>query len=377
MKVLVLGNQARAVRNFWTVLMRRLRQAGHEVVVCVPEGADAEDLAKLSDNAHVRTYYLARKGLNPLQDARSFVELVRILREEACDVLFTSTIKAVIYGCLAARLVHVPHIYATITGLGYTFEADSPAKRLLHGLSRFLYRQALRFAEGVFFQNVDDAEVFQRQGILGPKARVLFARGTGVDTERFAYQPPALPADGLIFLFVGRLLEAKGLREFFTAATELKARYPQARFQILGPEEHGPGAVPLQEVLDWQQGGNLEYLGKTSDVRPYLAACHVLVLPSWREGTPTSVMEAMSVGRAAIVTDVPGCREVVVDGENGRLVQLRDPKALEAAMAEFCAEPHKVLVMGKNGRKRAETLFDAEVVASHILQDMGLLEGGN
>ena len=133
----------------------------------------------------------------------------------------------------------------------------------------------------------------------------------------------------------------------------------------------------MQEVLDWQQGGNLEYLGKTSDVRPYLAACHVLVLPSWREGTPTSVMEAMSVGRAAIVTDVPGCREVVVDGENGRLVKLRDPKALEAAMAEFCAEPHKVLVMGKNGRKRAETLFDAEVVASHILQDMGLLEGGN
>ncbi|MBO4336247.1 MAG: glycosyltransferase family 4 protein [Desulfovibrio sp.] len=374
MKVLILGNQARSVRNFWTVLMRRMRAAGHEVVVCVPADGEASDLAQLAEFGRVRTYFLARKGLNPLQDARSFLQLLRILREEACDVLFTSTIKPVIYGCLAARLQHVPHIYATITGLGYTFEADSPAKRLLHAFTAFLYRQSLRFAEGVFFQNADDAALFQEQGILDPKARVLFARGTGVDTQRFAYTPPnPLTSQDPVFLFVGRLLEAKGLREYCAAARAVKARFPKARFQILGPEEHGPGSVALEEVLGWQKAGFLEYLGQTEDVRPYLKACHVLVLPSWREGTPTAVMEAMSTGRAAIVSDAPGCREVVVDGENGRLVRVHDSDALAQAMASFCEHPDDIFVMGKNGRQRAQTLFDAEVVAEHILQAMGLL----
>ncbi|MCR5814276.1 MAG: glycosyltransferase family 4 protein [Desulfovibrio sp.] len=374
MKVLVLGNQARAVRNFWTVLMRQMRAAGHEVVVCVPADGEASDLDALAENGVVRTYYLARKGLNPFQDIKTFLQLLRILREEDCEVLFTSTIKPVIYGCLAARLRHVPHIYATITGLGYTFEADSAAKRLLHALTAFLYRHSLCFAQGIFFQNPDDAALFQSQGILDESARVLFARGTGVDTARFAYAPPLLPeAENPVFLLIGRLLEAKGLREYFAAARAVKARFPKARFQILGPEEHGPGCVPVDEVLGWQKAGVIEYLGQTQDVRPYLRACHVLVLPSWREGTPTAVMEAMSTGRAAIVSDAPGCREVVVDGENGRLVSVRDVEALKQAMEEFCEHPEQVQVMGNNGRKRAQTLFDAEVVAAHILQEMGLV----
>ena len=375
MKVVVLGNQGRAVLNFWTVLMRHLLEKGHEVVCAVP-AADEEVLTSLSTRCtRLRTYPLSRKGLNPFQDLHTLFALWRLFREEKPDLLFTSTIKPVIYGCLAARAAKVPHIYATITGLGFTFETDSFVKRCIHTLSVFLQRMALRSAEGVFFQNPDDVNVFRTNGIVNEQTRVLMARGTGVDTQHFCeapfLSPPALGE--LTFLLVGRLLEAKGLREYAEAAKKVRSLFPRARFQLLGAAEEGLGAVPLDEVLSWQKEGLIDYLGETSDVRPYLSACHVLVLPSWREGTPTSVMEAMSTGRACLVTDVPGCREVVVDGENGRLVPARDPDLLAEAMIFFLKNPQAVSAMGAAGRKRCVTLFDADVVASRILEDMHIV----
>lgn len=372
MKIIVLGNQARALANFWSVLIRRMLTGGHEVICCAPPGDAQADAALEALGASVLHYELDRKGLNPLRDLHTFATLKLLFEREKPDLLFASTIKPVIYGCMAARRAGVPHIYATITGLGYAFEGGSFFKKCVNRLSVRLYRLALNKAEGVFFQNQDDIRAFREAGILTPDARVLTARGTGVDVRRFAETPfPELPPAGpVIFLLVGRLLEAKGLPEYAAAARLLKARHPDARFQVLGPPEQGLGSVSIAQVKEWEAEGSIEYLGETRDVRPFVAAAHVLVLPSWREGTPTAIMEGMSMGRAAVVTDVPGCREVVREGVNGRLAPPRDPEALAAAMKTFMETPEAILRMGAAGRKLALAQFDAEKVAARILRDM-------
>lgn len=376
MKILVLGNQARSMGNFWSVLIRHMRAAGHDVLCCAPGGDVEAEAVLTAQGARLRQYPLDRKGLNPLRDICTFTALFRLFREERPDLLFASTIKPVIYGCLAARFARVPHIYATITGLGYAFEADSFFKKCVYHLGRLLYGRALAGAEGIFFQNQDDIAVFRNAGILGAKARVLMARGTGVDTQRFVPVPfPNYADDGEltgppVFLLIARLLEAKGLAEFAEAARLVKAAYPEARFQVLGPQEHGLGSISPQQMQAWQDSGCLEYLGETRDVRPYVARAHVMVLPSWREGTPTSIMEGMSMGRPAVVTDAPGCREVVQHGVNGLRVPVRDAPALAAAMESFITSPQNIGRMGAAGRQLALAEFDAEKVAAHILEDM-------
>lgn len=378
MKIALLGNQARAIVNFWSVLVRRMRARNYTVVCMVPAGDAAADKDLRALGAEVRHYPLDRKGLNPVRDFATTGALVRLLRAEKPEMLFTFTIKPVIYGCIAARLAQVPHVFATITGLGYTFEADSTAKKLVHLLAVGLYKLALSGVQTVFFQNRDDLALFRRKGILGAGQHTELCRGTGVDIAHFAQAPlPDLnpcQADagqqGPVFLLVGRLIEAKGLYEYAAAARLLKGRFPQARFQLLGPAETGLGSVPLEAVRGWAQDG-VEYLGETRDVRPFLAAASVLVLPSWREGTPCSVMEGMSTGRAAIVSDAPGCREVVTEGENGFLVPLKDPQALAAAMQKFIEQPALIVSMGAASRRMAEAEFDAEKVAAHIISTMG------
>lgn len=392
MKIVVLGNQARSAASFWSVLMRRMRGAGHEVICMVPAGDAATEgrLAALgacppdapgfpkAPALRIVNYPLDRKGLNPLWDVATFASLYKTFLLEKPDMLFATTIKPVIYGCMAAKLAGVEHVYATITGLGYAFEADSRLKRCVNRLSVSLYRRALKNVEGVFFQNRDDLAVFREAGILAPQARVLMARGTGVDTHRFAEAPlPPLPAEDtppearrIVFLLVGRLLEAKGLREYAAAARLLKSRYPAAEFRLLGPAEQGVGSVSERLVRQWEDRCGITYLGQAGDVRPHLAEAHVLVLPSWREGTPTAIMEGMSMGRPAVVTDVPGCREVVTDGVNGRLCRLRDAASLAESMEYFLLHPQDIAVMGGKARRIACEEFDATVVARRILDDM-------
>ena len=381
MRICVLGNQSRAVFLFWRVLMNEARARGHSVLCLVPQGDEKSDKNIEDLGVSIRHYSLDRKGINPLRDVRTFLDLKRIFHEEQIDLLFATTIKPVIYGCIAARLADIPHVYATITGLGYAFEADSFLKKIVHAVSVVLYRTALSRIEGVFFQNRDDARLFRSCGILTDASRVLFARGTGVDTARFPVQPLPDTSQGLVFLTVGRLLIAKGFCEFAEAARRVKKKYPQCRFQILGPREQGLGSISDERLQQWKEEGAVEYLGATSDVVPYVRNCHVVVLASWREGIPTAIMEAMSMGRACLVTNVPGCREAVTDGDNGFLVPDKDPAALAEAMERFICQPELLQTMGKRGRELAEQIFDAHVVATGILQDMHVpaspFEGNN
>jgi glycosyltransferase involved in cell wall biosynthesis len=371
MHIVLLGNTARGAVNFWSVLLAAMRGAGHRVSVFAPAGDEAADVAVRAAGAALRHYPLDRKGLNPLRDLGTLAALYRLFRRERPDALFCYTIKPVIYGCLAARAAGVRRRYATITGLGYMFEGDSPAKKLLMRLAGLLYRAALRGTAAVFFQNREDMRLFLHRGIVSAEQKVESTGGTGVDTVRFA--PAPLPSGPPIFLLVGRLLEAKGLHEYAGAARLLKGRHTKARFQLLGPPETGPGGVSLETVRAWEHEGIIEYLGQTRDVRPYLAAATVVVLPSRREGAPCSVMEAMSTGRPVIVADAPGCREMVRDGVNGLVVPVRAPEALAKAMKHFILRPGDAARMGAEGRRLAEGEFDARDAANRILGVMGLL----
>ena len=370
MKVMILSNQSRSMLNFWSVLIERLQAAGCEVSACAPKG-DAQSADLLAKKGvRLLEYPLSRKGLNPFDDIQTFFALRRILRQERPDVLFSTTIKPVIYGSLAAKMEKIPKIFATITGLGYAFEADTPLKKAVNMIGASLYRRALAGIDGVFFQNEDDLEVFRTSHILQPDARIFMARGTGVDTSRFA--PAPLPPAPLKFLLIGRLLEAKGLYEYAKAAETLKKKWPEASFQVLGQPESGRGSVPVEQLKEWQSQGILEYLGECRDVRPHIAASHVVVLPSWREGVPTALMEAMSMGRPCVASNAPGCREVVRNGENGFLFPVKDAAALAASMERLLEEPALLAPMGAAGRRIATAEFEAANVAEKIIDDMGI-----
>jgi glycosyltransferase involved in cell wall biosynthesis len=378
MKIAVLGNQARAMTNFWAVLLRRMIEAGHEVICLVPTERSAEDAnwgkALAALGGRLVHYPLDRKGLHPLHDAQTLLSLWALFRRERPDVLFAYTIKPVIYGAMAAALAGFPRKnsrHVMITGLGYMFEGGSAVKNLLLQVARLLYRLALGQVGTVYFQNDDDRRVFEQLSILPHSIGVRKSKGTGVDLRRFvAHKPP--PDGPLTCLFIGRLLEAKGLRELAEAAALVRAQYPQVRFQLLGPAEKGAGAVPLEEVRDWEKKGLLEYLGETQDVRPYLEQAGVVVLPSWREGTPCSLMEAMSMGRAVIAADAPGSREVVRDGINGFLTPVRDAQGLANSVKRFIMDPALAARMGTAGRALMEAQFSAESVASDLLRAMGI-----
>ena len=373
-RVVIMGSQAWAMANFWPTLIRETVARGHELICLNPatgDPTDAEAEASLRAlGAQTMAYPIKRKGLNPLADLIGLWRLRRIFTEIQPDVLFAYAIKPVIWGTLAAALAGVPHRYAMITGLGFTFERDTFLKKCLNRAVSWLYRLAISRCRGVFFQNNDDRETFARAKIIRSDSPVHMSRGTGVDLDYFAPRP--VRAGAPVFLLVARLLIAKGLREFAAAAKMLKQSHPEARFQILGPADTSPAGVPLPEVQAWQAAGYIEYLGVTSDVRPYLDAATVMVLPSWREGTPCSILEGLSVGRAAVVTDVPGCREVVADGVNGLRVPLHDVPALTAAMERYILEPELAARQGAAGRELAETEFDARKVSFGLLSVMGL-----
>lgn len=354
--------------NFWTKLIGELRKRNFEIACFIPDGdASAAKLEALGVRA--RFYPLDRKGLNPAKDINTYLALKRLFAEEKPDYLFATTIKPVIYGCRAAKKAGVPCVFATITGLGYAFESDSFLKKLLHAGVRILYKNSLKFATGIFFQNSDDLELFYAQNIVSPEAKVFIAKGTGVDTAKFAPAPFPPLSSGLKFIVVARLLEAKGLREYVAAAGKLAIKYPGTRFLLLGAEEKGPGSIPLAEAKGWAKDG-VEYLGSVDDVRPFIADSHVVVLPSWREGVPTALMEAASMGRPCVAADAPGSREVVRDSENGFLCQSKNPDSLAAAMERFILNPELISRMGEAGRKEAIEDFDADRVASFIVDKM-------
>jgi glycosyltransferase involved in cell wall biosynthesis len=370
-RVVVAGAYARSLVMFRGPLLAALVARGHDVIAIAPDGDETTRATLAAMGVDLVRVPMQRAGLDPRADVRTVAALVRCFRDLRPDAVLAYTIKPVVWGGIAARIARVPRRFAMITGFGYAFQGqDRLRRRALAAAVRGLYRAGLAGCDAVFFQNPDDRRDFADMRLLPATARVEVVRGSGVDVDHYAVAPR--PAGPPSFLYVGRLVTEKGLLDYVEAARRVRARHPAARFRVVGGVDSNPSSVKPAEIEAWVREGVIEWAGELADVRPEIARASVLVLPSYREGTPRSVLEAMSMGRAVITTDVPGCRETIVDGVEGRLVPPRDPAALAAACRAMFTDTEATERMGAAGRRRVEALYDARVVAARMVDVMGL-----
>ena len=358
--VVLSANTSWNLYNFRGGLIGALAERGWDVLCVAPEDDYTPRLAELG--ARWIGISMSQRGLGPADNARTLMRYVDVYRRERPSVALHFTIKPVMFGSIAARLLRIPTVNS-ITGLGNAFlrqDAVTPAITAL-------YRVALGGAHKVFFQNPEDLELFVERG-MAPRKRTALVAGSGVNLARFNPTPPPSNA-AFTFLLIARLLTEKGLAEYAQAARLLRARGVDARFLLLGPGAgEDKGAVPLSQIGTWQAEGVLEYLGETADVRPAIAAADCIVLPSYREGTPRVLLEAGAMARPSVATDVAGCRQVVVEGETGLLCRAKDAVDLAdkmQAMARLSVEARAR--MGALARRRIEQEYDLRrVVAAYL-----------
>lgn len=353
-------------------LIDALLAAGQEVHVAVPclEPTGSVAIALTDKGVRVHGISLRRTGLNPLRDVGLVLSLIFLIWRLRPQAVLGYTVKPVIYGSIAAWVTGVKHRFALVTGLGYAFTGTASGKRaLLRRLIQHLYRFALKRTHRVFFQNPDDEALFREFRLLPDTVPSSVVSGSGVDVAEYSVAP--LP-DKPCFLLIARLLGDKGVREYAQAAQLVKAVYPEAVFRLVGWIDDNPDAITQWELDQWVDSGLLEFLGRLDDVRPAISDCSVYVLPSYREGTPRTVLEAMAMGRAVITTDAPGCRETVVDGDNGFLVPVKDVDALAEAMIKIVETPGLAARMGERSRRIAEAKYDVHKVNAAMLRGMGI-----
>ena len=366
-KILLVSRCAWTLYNFRAGLMRLLKSQG---VTVIGGGAAGDGFEPKIDALGVPFMPLPvdKKGIHPCADFALLQTLYHWYRHEKPDIVHHFTIKPVIYGSIAARLAGVPRIVNTVTGLGYVFMAHRP---WLRHLVEWQYRVALACAHVTFFQNRDDLELFHMRRLVQPQKTVLVP-GSGVDCTFFTptcADTPTSPAKPLTFLMVARLLRDKGLYEFVQAASMVQRDFPRVQFQLLGGrDERNPTVVSQADIGQWQTSGLVTWLSEIVDVRPVIAQADVVVLPSYREGTPRALLEAAAMGKPLITTDTVGCREVVQEGVNGLLVPVKDAPALARAMVRMLSDPAMRERMGKAGREKMEREFDEHIVLDKILK---------
>lgn len=377
---LLIASYPDSLIKFRGSLIEDISKKGFEIHVAIPDLDNNITLKKILEDKGIIAHNIPmqRTGINPLADIVTLFHLIRHIRRTKPEYVLGYTIKPVIYGSLAAWLAKVPNRFALITGLGYAFqgqEDDTSAKRsLIRQLAQRLYSLALGTTHKVFFQNPDDQALFKKLNILKPSTPSFVVNGSGVNISEYEVTPlPASPR----FLLIARLLGDKGVREYAQAAKQIKNTKPEVNFDLVGWIDENPDAIKQLELDTWIKEGTLNYLGKLTDVRPAIAKCSVYVLPSYREGTPRTVLEAMSMGRAIITTDAPGCRETVVDNDNGFLVPVKSVEALVVAMKKLIDDPDLIEKMGQRSRAIAEEKYDVHKVNDSMLKAMGISESTN
>lgn len=369
MKTIIVGALPSSLVNFRGELISKLVSDGHSVIA-LASGASSEEVERVNSiGADYLDYPVQRSGLNPVADLNTLISLKRFFEMHKPDVLLAYTIKPIIWGGIAGRLAKVDSFYAMITGLGYAFQKGGFVKNSLNALVKFLYRIALKHSKGIIFQNKDNMNVFIDECIV-PKEKCYLVNGSGVDLSHFGLS--ALPSKPR-FLLIARLLGDKGIREFIKAAELVKHKYPDSIFELVGPEDSSPDGIKLDEIQKWCDKGVIVYSGATKDVRPYIDSCSIYVLPSYHEGMPRSVLEAMAMGRPILTTDVPGCRETVINGKNGWLVEKANVEQLSERMIWFIENQSMWQQMGKNSYDMACERFDVQKVNIEILKVMGLI----
>ncbi len=367
MKFLLISPKNRTVYNFRGDLLREILARGHEVLVTGPDRTDVEKIEALG--ARFFEIPMNKTGTSVTGDLRYRRALTALMKREKPDVTLGYTIKPVVYGAMAARAAGVKNVNGMITGGGYTFTARTAKARVLGLIVRALYRAGLRKTDRVIFQNGDDLEEFVSRGLVRrEKCRIV--NGSGVSMTRFRPAPlPETPA----FFMLSRLLKSKGVAEYLEAARAVKAEYPEAKFYLLGKYETAmQDAIPRETVEQYIRDGVVERFEETADVRPYYAKCSVYVLPSYREGTPRTVLEAMAMGRPIITTDTNGCRQTVEEGVNGYLTPVRDAAAVAERMRRFLQDPALIRRMGAESVRLCAERFEVGKVNAEMLRIMNL-----
>ena len=370
-KIVMIGTAANSVLGFRANLIKALLKKKCIVYTFVSEH-NQNELSKIEAMGAIPvTYELKRGGLNPLIDIKVTYELSKKIKDIAPDLVFSYFSKPVIFGTLAAKIAKVPNIIGMLEGLGYTFtdqpQGLSKKTKLIKSLQILLYKVALPQLDKLIFLNPDDStDLLHKYKIKMKRVEVL--GGIGLDLEDYTYQPVLNFERPISFIFVGRLLKEKGIYDFIAAAQIVKEKYPQTQFTVLGAiDASNLGAlkkVELDKLISLQI---VNYPGQVDNVKEWLVDSDVFVLPSYREGVPLSTQEAMAIGRAVITTDVAGCRETVVDGVNGFLVDKWNPQALAEKMNYFIENPEQVGIMGYESRKMAQKKFDATEVNKRLL----------
>ena len=355
--IILCSNYAWTVYNFRLSLIRRLKYAGYRIVIVTQFDGYEEVLRAEVD--YIYDLFISRKGVNPIVDSITFCHLLLIFYRSKADICLFFTIKPVIYGALAARLLSIPAI-PMITGLGTGFLADNWITKVV----KRLYRIALSSVPTVFFQNTNDKALFLDNRLVESSVCGV-TPGSGIDLKKFS---PSIPpcGDNITFLLIARMLRDKGIREFVEAATLVRSRLSDVNFQMLGPlGVENRSAISHEQIKLWQQQGVVSYLGETSDVTQYIKKANCIVLPSYREGTSRVLLEASAMARPIITTDVPGCREIVNEGKNGFLCRPKDAGHLAEKMVKMALmSVSDRQTMGEEGRLKVEKEYDQSIVST-------------
>lgn len=363
-KLVLVANTAWSMFNFRHGLLSRLINVGYQLTIIAPYDEFSDKLREMG--CAVVDLPMEAKGTNPIKDLKLVKVLRKLYTQMKPDFIIHYTIKPNIYGSIAAKLANIPSLAIT-TGLGYTFVNDN----LVAKIARQLYKRAFRYPKQVWFLNEDDRQVFLQHRLVR-KNKAILLHGEGVDLTHFA--PQAQPAaDGKVrFLLIARMLWDKGVGEYIEAARIVRQQHPNAVFQLLGAcGVANPSVIERAQISQWEQEGLVEYLGTTADVRPVIANADCIVLPSYREGIPRTMIESASMGKPLIVTDVPGCRDVVIPDQTGLLCPVKDAGALAHCCEKIInMDTEQITKMGQAGRAFIAAKFDEQVVIQQYMKTL-------
>lgn len=370
----VFGSYLPSLINFRKQLLLDLQKKGFKVVALAP-GTDSITERILQEiGVTFISVPLSRTGFNPITDFHSIVFLRRLFNRIKPDLLITYTIKPVIYGNIAFNLRGKGKSLAWITGLGYLATGNQTyKKKMTQYLILTLYKFALRNLHYIAFQNSDDKSFFCERRLLSKNTKVTITAGSGVDLCLYPKSNPVTKP--ITFLLVARLIKAKGINEYFEAAKSIKKEMgDKVRFCLIGMiDTDNPDAISEDEIKRLNDQGIIEYFGFQRDIRPYLGACSVFVLPSYyREGTPRTILEALAMGKPIITTDNPGCRETIIDGQNGFKIPVKNARILRDAMMNFVNTPMLIERMGSVSYQMAMNKYDVHKVNAHLFKFIGL-----
>lgn len=355
-KLAFVANTAWSMFNFRHGLLSRLIYDGYQLTIIAPRDEFSDKLHKMG--CTVVDLPMEAKGTNPLQELKLIYTLYRIYQQITPDFIIHYTIKPNVYGSLAAKMAGIPSLAIT-TGLGYTFVNDN----FIAKIARQLYKMAFRYPKEVWFLNEDDRQAFLAYSLVSEnKAKLL--HGEGVNVSHFSPISSSSANNPTTFLLIARMLWDKGIGEYIEAARVIKSKYPKTHFQLLGAcDVPNPSLISREQISIWESEGTVEYLGTTDDVRTVIANVDCVVLPSYREGIPRTMLEAAAMAKPLIVSDAPGCKDVVMNGKTGFLCKVKNRDSLAAAMELIINQSTQERVdMGGAGRNLVLHKFDERVV---------------